>query len=301
MAAPALIAIVAPTASGKSDLGFCLAKECDGEIFSIDSLSIYKYINIASAKPSPAQLQAIRHYGINELEPQEHCNAIVFVNLLNQAIQTTSKKVLFIVGGSGFYLWSMIEGLSPVPQIDSATITQITHHIASLPNPYTLLSQIDPESALHIKPRDTYRIHKCLELYFATNQKPSAYLRTHPKIPLPYPIQLYSIQTQRSILRQNIAIRTQNMIKEGIINEAQMLLERYSAQIQPFKAIGLKECLAYLEQKISLAELQSQITTHTNQLAKRQETFNRSKFPNAITLPKDKLYTKILADIKNLL
>ena len=298
MQAPKLIAIIGPTASGKSALGLELAKELDSEIFSIDSLSIYKEIDIASAKPSRQDLDRIRHYGINELAPNEHCNAGVFLNLLHKAMQTTKKSNLLIIGGSGFYLFSIIDGLSLMPTLTQSKQNEIRQKIQSLSNPYEFLTSIDHTSAKSISPNDTYRIYKLLELYFATNEAPSHYFATHKKTPFPYPIDIYALQIKRDELRALIAKRTKTMLDSGIISEAENLLESYGREIQPFKAIGLKECLDFLDNKIDKTKLENLITTHTCQLAKRQETFNRSKFKTAISLPKDEIYKTIIKKYK---
>lgn len=300
MQTPKLTAIIGPTASGKSTLGLELAQKLDSEIFSIDSLSIYKEIDIASAKPSTQDLARIRHYGINELSPNKHCNAGVFLNLLHQAMQTTKKSNILIIGGSGFYLFSIIDGLSSMPILTQHKRDEIRQKIQNLSNPYEFLRSIDHISAESISQNDTYRIYKLLELYFTTNKIPSHYFAIHKKTPFPYPIDIYALQIPRDELRALIAKRTKTMLDSGIISEAENLLESYGREIQPFKAIGLKECLDFLDNKIDKDGLENLITTHTCQLAKRQETFNRSKFKTAIHLPKEKLYERILRDLNRI-
>lgn len=289
-----LIAILGPSASGKSALALEIAREIDAEIFSLDSLSIYKEIDIASAKPKKCDLNTIKHYGINELEITEPNNAMVFKNLLDLAIEKTKKQTLLIVGGSSFYLKAMMDGLSVMPVISEKEREAIIAQIDSLSNPYEFLSKIDPLYATSIQPKDTYRISKALEIFFATHTPPSEYFATHPKIALQSPIKLYEIATHREKLREKISLRTHQMMEEGIVQEIEYLLKKYPKNSQAFKAIGPKECISYLQGEITYEELPILISTHTAQLAKRQSTFNRTQFCNISKLSAKEIYEDIL-------
>lgn len=266
--------------SGKSQLGLELAKKYDCEIFSLDSLSIYQEIDIASAKPTKEELASIHHYGVNILSPTEHNNAIVFDTLLKNAIATTQgrgKETLLIIGGSSFYLKAILQGLSPLPQLTQEKQREIQKKIANLDNPLELLLSIEPNPPFSLQ--DTYRISKYLQIYFATGLTPSLYFKQNPKIPFPHKIEKYTLSLPREILRERITLRSKKMLEMGILDEAKALLEKYGSEIQPFGSIGLKECKEYFEGKIgSKEELISLISTHTAQLAKRQSTFNRTQF-----------------------
>ena len=309
---PKIFAIVAPTASGKSNLAISLASKLKMRIFSFDSLSIYKHISIASAKPSNEDLAKIKHYGIDELEPSWHCSAGVFMRVFTRALEdiaaksasqtnndTSDTNGLILVGGSGFYLHSIMQGLSPQ---DFTLSDEICQKISTLENPYAFLKSIDEISAKSIHPSDTYRLQKLLCIYFSSGMPPSEYFSTHKKTPLLPNIPIYTIDTPKDELNERISKRTNSMIESGLVREAKWLLDTYGSEIQPFKAIGLKECLQAfknntdLTDKQNLQNLAQNITTHTRQLAKRQRTFNRSKFPSAICLPYHKLEEKILQD-----
>lgn len=313
---PKIFAIVAPTASGKSTLAISLASKLKMRIFSFDSLSIYRHISIASAKPSKEDLAKIKHYGIDELEPREHCSAGVFMRIFTRALEdiaaksaskitnqksndTSDTNGLILVGGSGFYLHSIMQGLSPQ---DFTLSDEICQKISTLENPYAFLKSIDEISAKSIHPSDTYRLQKLLCIYFASGMPPSEYFSTHKKTPLLPNIPIYTIDTPKDELNERISKRTNSMIESGLVREAKWLLDTYGSKIQPFKAIGLKECLRDFTNSIDLSDKQNlqnlaqNIATHTRQLAKRQRTFNRSKFPSAICLPYHKLEEKILQD-----
>ena len=275
-----LIAILGGSGSGKSQLGLELAQKHNCEIFSLDSLSIYQEIDIASAKPTKEELESVTHYGINILSPTEHNNAIVFDALLKEAIASTQSKgkdTLLIIGGSSFYLKAIIDGLSPLPTLTNNQREAIKEQISSLKNPLEFLLSI--ESNLPFSYQDSYRIHKYLEIYFSTNLAPSLYFKQNPKTPFAYPIEKYALVLDREVLRERIRLRSEKMYEFGILDEAQRLLQKYGDRIQPFGSIGLKECKEYFEGKIkSQEELISLISTHTAQLAKRQSTFNRTQF-----------------------
>ncbi|MFC3848032.1 tRNA (adenosine(37)-N6)-dimethylallyltransferase MiaA [Helicobacter baculiformis] len=284
------MAILGASGSGKSALALKLAQDLDAEIFSLDSLSIYKDFDIAAAKPSIQDLQRVKHYAINVLEIHQPNNAPVFMQELQKALALTQKSVLLLVGGSGFYLKAILEGLSPMPPISKAVRAQVAH----LCDPYAFLTQVDPAYAHKIHPKDTYRIQKGLEIFLATHTPPSAYFKAHPRIPFALPIKLYALTLPKEVLHAQIAQRTQSMLDRGIVAEVEHLARAYGTHHQPFKAIGPKECLAHLEGKLSLEALKEAIHTHTCQLAKRQTTFNKTQFQNITSLQTDALYRALL-------
>lgn len=283
MQPPRLIALLGSSGSGKSEIAHNLALRYDCEIFSLDSLSIYKRLDIVSAKPSKKQQGEVRYHAVDILEPNEPSNAMLFHTLLTQTIKVLHKPLL-IVGGSSFFLKSMLEGLSPTPTISQETERWVKN-IGSVAEQYAFLQQIDSEFATKIKASDTYRIHRALSLYKATQMSPSQYFQTHPKVPFPYPMTLYSLTREKEELRTRIAKRTKTMIEQGIVNEIESVIKSYGENIPSLQAIGAKECVMYLNGKIpSLQELETQIFHHTCQLAKRQRTFNRTQFSSIIHL-----------------
>ncbi|GAA9513606.1 tRNA (adenosine(37)-N6)-dimethylallyltransferase MiaA [Helicobacter pylori] len=252
----------------------------DAEIFSLDSLSIYKDINIASAKPSLKERKNIKHYALDYLSIDEKNNAPLFKTLLEDAMRVSSKEVLLIVGGSSFYLKSILEGLSSMPKISGEKIVKIEREISSLANPYAFLKSIDPTSAFKIHPNDTYRTHKALEIFYSTHTPPSEYFKTNPKKPFEHAISLFALHIEKNALHSNIKQRTKNMLHSGLIEEIKALYTQYPKDSQPFKAIGVKESVLFLEKRLTLKELEEMIVSNTIKLAKRQNTFNKTQFHN---------------------
>ncbi|EKE88854.1 tRNA dimethylallyltransferase [Helicobacter pylori R046Wa] len=252
----------------------------DAEIFSLDSLSIYKEINIASAKPSLKERKNIKHYALDYLNIDEKNNALLFKTLLEDAIRVSSKEILLIVGGSSFYLKSILEGLSDTPKISGEEVVKIEQEISTLADPYAFLKSIDPTIAFKIHPNDTYRIHKALEIFYATRTPPSEYFKANPKKPFEHAILLFALSIEKNALHNNIKQRTKNMLDCGLIEEIKTLYAKYPKDSQPFKAIGVKESVLFLEKRLTLKELEEAIISNTIKLAKRQNTFNKTQFNN---------------------
>lgn len=274
------LAIIGSTASGKSDMALALALEHNALILSIDSLSIYKHIDIASAKPSKEELGQIPHFGIDRLLPDQSASVIDFIEEYRRihTEATLKEKNIIIVGGSSFYLKSMIDGLSKIPQFSTETLNKAKAMMQDLPECYHLLMNIDPLSMRKIKATDPYRIEKMLLIYLETHLPPSQWFEENPPKPILTDCPVLNLQVERETLRERIGIRTHKMVTSGLIDEVCELERLYGRSPNSMKAIGIIEVLEYLDGKISKEEMISLITTHTAQLAKRQQTFNAHQF-----------------------
>lgn len=286
---PTIPAIIGTTASGKSALSLKLAQKFGLCIFSLDSLSIYKGVDIASAKPSICDLIKIKHYGIDLLNPNEKCSAGVFLKLLREIVgcEIPPQKLL-IVGGSSFYLKSIIEGLSVTPKSNDIVDTYIAKIVKNKAEAYKLLLQIDSNFATTISPNDKFRIAKGLQIYFLTNQTPSTFFAQNPRQKLPFSIKIFELIKPREILREDIKMRTERMFEFGLVDEVRNLRQNFR-QSQVFKAIGVKEIIAFLDGAMSLDEAKDAIIKNTLALAKRQRTFNRTQFGEIQHLEADSL------------
>ncbi len=286
------LAIIGSTASGKSDLALNLASEYNALILSIDSLSIYKQIDIASAKPSKAELSSVEHFGIDRLCPSESASVFTFIDeyrrVHHKAID--ENKNIIIVGGSSFYLKSMIDGLSKIPLYSSETLQKAKEMLSDLSECYRLLSDIDPLSMQKITPNDSYRIEKMLLIYLESAMAPSQWFHEHPPKPIITECPVLNLQIDRDLLRQRIALRTDIMISSGLIDEVASLEQLYGRAPNSMKAIGIIETLEYLDGKINKNELAKLVSTHTSQLAKRQQTFNTHQFELSASGNTEKLY-----------
>ncbi|MDP2078960.1 MAG: tRNA (adenosine(37)-N6)-dimethylallyltransferase MiaA [Sulfuricurvum sp.] len=274
------LAIIGPTASGKSKLALDLALAHNAVILSIDSLSVYTDIDIASAKPNKDELSLTKHFGIDILRPDETASVFTFIHEYHRACTYAqeNQKNLIIVGGSSFYLKSMLDGLSHIPMIDDTVREEASLILQDTQNAHRFLADIDPPMMSTIASNDRYRIEKMLHLYLQTKTLPSQWFKTHPPLSVITDCPILNIDVERTYLRQRIALRTQLMLWDGLIDEVARCEQLYGRSPNSMKAIGMIETLDYLDGKCSKETLIQLISTHTAQLAKRQQTFNTHQF-----------------------
>jgi len=283
------IAILGPTASGKTSLSINLAKELNANILSLDSLSIYKEIDIASAKPSIKERDGVKHFGVDSLHVNEEFNVTTFFELYKEAKKQSLQetKNLIIVGGTGFYLKSMIDGVSYKPKLSKETKLKVSQN---LKNGYKLIEKYDKIYAKNISNSDSYRIEKWLEIYYQSNIVPSEFFKLHKKEPIIDNLELYEISIDKEVLRKRIELRTQIMLDSGLIDEVFFLENKYTRAPNPMKSIGIKETLSFFDGELSKTELKEKIIINTAKLAKRQRTFNTSQFDEHIKTSVNELY-----------
>ncbi|WP_456458601.1 tRNA (adenosine(37)-N6)-dimethylallyltransferase MiaA [Nitratifractor sp.] len=282
---PRVIALIGATASGKSSLALELASRHGAVILSLDSLAVYREIDIASAKPSKEERKDIPHYGIDLLSPEEPFDVTKFLNLFEEISQRSlqENRPIIIVGGSSFYLKILIEGISPLPPLSGEKRSTLDKLLDDLSRAHKHLSNIDPLYSAKISSNDRYRIEKGLQVYFSTGFPPSQYFALHPpRSPLQKSMPIFEIRRSRSELRQRISLRTKKMFDQGLIDEVAGLEYRYGRSPNAMKAIGIREVLDYFDGRINRKGLEEKIIINTARLAKRQETFNRSQFHNVI-------------------
>jgi len=290
------VAIIGSTASGKSDLAIKVAQQTNSYILSIDSLSIYKEIDIVSAKPSKDELDTIKHFGIDEIYPNQHFSVEIFIQLYKNVLATCKKenKNLIIVGGTSFYLKSLLEGLSSLPNIDDKTNLHVKQKLKNLKECWDELYEIDKTYMSKISQQDSYRIEKAMLIYEASKLPPSKWFEQNPPTPIIKNLDIFNIEVQRTILRKRIENRTSKMIKMGLLDEVAYLEQKYTRKPNCMSSIGIVEVLEYFDNKISKNEMLEKISIHTAQLAKRQQTFNKTQFLKLKSAPLNELESIIL-------
>jgi len=277
------LALIGPTASGKTALAIKAAHALDAYILSIDSLSIYKEIDIVSAKPTIAERQGITHFGIDYIFPYENFDVTTLIKLYHEvyAKALSNNKNLVIVGGTSFYLKMLMEGISELPEISKKTKEESNNALQNLPDIYRQLYTLDADYMQKIASNDPYRIEKALHIYLETGLTPSEYFkRFPPKSTIKPGLSLYQIEVDREKLRERISLRTEMMLAGGLIDEICTLEQKYTREPNCMKAIGIKETLAFLDGIYDKKMLKEKITVNTARLAKRQNTFNNSQFEN---------------------
>ena len=293
------LAIIGPTASGKSDLAIKIALKIDAYILSIDSLSIYKEIDIVSAKPSKEELSQVKHFGIDVLSPGDYFSVDIFIDLYKEVLSTcrADNKNLVIVGGTSFYLKSLIQGLSKLPSVNEDILRTVKEKLKDLSSTHTFLSNLDPEYMKNIKDKDSYRIEKALIIYEASGVSPTEWFQKNPPKPIIENLDIFNIHVERKTIRERISKRSQKMLDMGLIDEVCYLEQKYTRLPNSMGAIGIVEVLEYLDSKVTLEEMLENISIHTAQLAKRQATFNRTQFENITSAKLEDLEEIILAQV----
>jgi tRNA dimethylallyltransferase len=282
------IAIIGSTASGKTALAIKYAKRIKANILSLDSLAIYKEIDIVSAKPTVEEREGIRHFGLDVIYPNEPFDVTIFIKLYREAKESSLKegKNLIIVGGTSFYLKTLLYGLSPMPKISKETKSKTINAIEKgIKEAYNILYTIDEKYMSNIASTDNYRIEKMLNLYYETGLTPTDYFAQNPPQPtITEPLPIYEITVDREILRERIKARTAKMLETGLIDEVSYLQKKYGRTPNCMKAIGIKEVLDFFDGLYTEDEMREKIVINTARLAKRQRTFNRSQFMDKISL-----------------
>jgi tRNA dimethylallyltransferase len=294
-----IIAIIGSTASGKSNLAFKLAQKFDGCILSLDTLSIYKHIDIVSAKPSNEELNKIKHFAIDIRNPDENFSIMDFIEVFKEAKEYAlkNKKVLIIAGGSSFYLKSMIDGISILPVVNDKIKEKAKQKAKDLEYAYKFLYKLDKKYMQDIKQNDRYRITRAFEIYLSTNETMSTYFKKHPRINVidKKDIDIFHLYIDKEELHQRITKRTISMIELGLIEEIKNLRKKYGDNFCAIKSIGIKESLDYIDDKSTKEELIEQISLNTRKLAKRQRTFNKTQFENIVNADFDEIYQEIVS------
>lgn len=272
------LAIIGTTASGKTALSLEIANKTNSIILSLDSLCVYKEIDIASAKPTKIERGDIVHFGIDEVFPNEKFDVIEFLNLYKNAKEYAEKnmKNLIIVGGTGFYLKALVDGISD-------GLKENTNLDMSLNDAYNLLYSLDKDYMQKIEPNDKYRVEKAYSIYKQSGLTPSQYFLKNPKIALSPNLPIFEILWEKDELTNRISLRTKQMIKSGLIDETIYLEKKYTRAPNCMSSIGIVETLEYLDGKIDKKSLEDKIIQNTLKLAKRQNTFNKGQFTNRVS------------------
>ncbi len=276
---PAL-AIVGPTASGKSSLAVRLAALFRGEVVTCDALQVYRHMNIGTAKPSPEEREGIPHHMLDLREPHEDFSAGDYQRLAREVLMNISDRNLLpiVAGGTGFYFRALIEGLFEGPgrsEAKRARLRRIAARRGTLPL-HRMLRQVDPETAARVTPADGSRIIRALEIYLETgknmwwwqSQKPNS-LRNFRWLKI-------GIAWDRPRLYERINRRVEEMFRKGFTDEVKRLLEKYPATCHAFTAIGYRQIVAHLQGRLSLEEAIAQTQQASRRYAKRQLTWFRS-------------------------
>lgn len=277
---PKILAVVGATASGKTSLGIELAKKYNGEIISADSMQIYKGLDIASAKPTPEEMQGIPHHLIDFLDRDINFSVSDYVNLANEKIKDilSRGKLPIIVGGTGLYIDSLLDN---VKFSDGGSDEEYRKELYTLANEngneflYNMLLETDPVAAENIHMNNLVRVVRALEVFHVTGRRFSELKAESRLTESPYDSLIIGLNFHdRQILYDRINMRVDEMVKNGLIEEAESIWKA-GGQKTSANAIGYKELIPYFENIMTLEECIDRIKQETRHYAKRQLTWFR--------------------------
>ena len=280
---PTVYVIGGPTASGKSKLAVELAKKINGEIISADSMQIYKDMNIGTAKITNQAMQGIKHYLIDFISPEQRYSVSSFKKDAEDAIEKilSNGKTPIIVGGTGLYIDSLIYGIEfQDEKIDTKYREKLNKiaEIEGLEKLYKKAQKIDPEAMAKISANDRKRIIRVLEIYHKTGKTKTEQEKESRKNEVKYNYKVFAITIPREKLYERINKRVDQMLEQGLIEEVEKILEKYSYFPTAMQGLGYKEVIEYLENKITKEEMIEKIKKETRHYAKRQITwFKKNK------------------------
>ncbi len=286
-ARPLAVAILGPTASGKTAAALAIARERPVEIISVDSALVYREMDIGTAKPSAEELAAVPHHLIDIIDPLDAYSVMQFRNdTLRLVAEIAARgKLPLLVGGTMMYFKGLTDGLDDLPTADAAVRARIDEEAARIgwPGMHAKLRLLDPVTAERLAPADAQRINRALEIIELTGKPMSELLARREKPVLPFELVSFALETpDRSILHQRIALRFDQMLgksdDEGIVAEVARLRARgdLTPNLPSMRCVGYRQSWDYLDGKIDRAALRETGIIATRQLAKRQLTWLRS-------------------------
>ena len=279
-APPPAILLMGPTASGKTALAFEIAARLPVEIVSVDSAQVFRDMNIGTAKPDAATLARFPHHLIDLISPEERYSAARFredaLRVMNEIV--LRNKVPLLVGGTMLYFKALREGLADLPQADAVLRAAIDAEAAARgwPALHAELTRLDPKTGARLKPNDSQRIQRALEVVRLTGQPLGTFFEQQRAVPPPFrflPLALYP--SDRAVLHERIARRFDDMLKAGLAAEVEALRAKYRLKIElpSMRSVGYRQVWEMIEGKIGPNELRDRGIFATRQFAKRQLTW----------------------------
>lgn len=287
-----LIVLTGPTAVGKTKLSIALAKAVNGEIISADSMQVYKYMDIGSAKIREEEMQGIRHYLVDELLPEEEFHIVRFQQMAKAAMEEiyAKGKIPILVGGTGFYIQAVTRDIDfTEAEQDDGYRKELEVLASEKGNEYLhrMLEEVDPKSAEEIHANNVKRVIRALEFYHQNHTPISSHNQEQKEHTSPYNLAYFVLNAPRELLYERIDKRVDEMLEEGLVDEVRRLKEMgYHKGMVSMQGLGYKEILSYLEGKYPLEEAVRILKRDTRHFAKRQLTWFRRE-PEVIWVNKD--------------
>lgn len=274
------VCLVGPTAIGKTSLSLMLAEKFGAEIVSVDSMQVYRQMDIGTAKATPAERRRVPHHLIDIVNPDEEYHAARFIKDAGEAITgiRSRGRMPLLVGGTGLYLKGLLEGLFEVTAIEPGLREALRLRLAGEGHQalHAELQRLDPHSAARIHPHDTHRLLRALEIHTATGVPWSQYLQEQSPNPMLANVLLIGLTCERERLYHRINQRVEQMAENGLLDEVKKLLAMgYAPALKPLQSIGYRHMIQYLDGAWSWEESLQLLARDTRRYAKRQYTWFR--------------------------
>lgn len=289
-----LVVLTGPTAVGKTKASIGLAKAIGGEIISVDSMQVYKYMNIGSAKIGPKEMEGVPHYLIDVLEPWEPFHVVRFQEMAKRAMEQiyANGHIPIVVGGTGFYIQALLNDIDFTENEKDSTYRKELELFVKENGAEALhekLRVVDEKAANDIHVNNVKRVIRALEFYELTGSKISEHNETQRQRKSPYSFAYFVLDDKREHLYNRIGLRVDKMLEDGLVDEVKHLRGMgYTKDMVSMQGLGYKEILSYLDGDCSLDEAVYTIKRDTRHFAKRQITwFKREN--NVIWIHKDAL------------
>ena len=276
-----LIVIGGPTACGKTGFSIQLAKKIGGEIISADSMQVYRYMDIGTAKVTPEEADGVPHYLIDELDPDEEYNVMIFQQKAKAYMEEiwAKGKVPILVGGTGFYINALLYDNDFTETENDTSYREECYKLAQEQGPEVLferLKEVDPAYAEIMHANNVKRVTRALEYHYLTGQKFSEHNAEQKEKESPYDAAVIILNMDREKLYERIELRIDLMMEQGLLEEVKGLLEKgYAPDLVSMQGIGYKEFVPYFNGECTLEEAVTQLKTNTRRFAKRQLTWFR--------------------------
>ncbi len=279
---PKVVVLAGPTGVGKTSLAISLAVKFGAEIISADSMQVYRYLDIGTAKPSSSEREKAVHHLIDLLDPDQEFDVAAYLARARPLINELHERrvPILVVGGTGFYVRSLIRGLFKGPGSDAVIRARLKQEArdSSKEDLHDRLAQVDPETAARLHPHDLFRVIRALEVFELTGRTISSFHTEHGLAEKPDQVLLCALTLPYEELCGRIEARTRRMFEAGLVEEVQSLLKRgYTPDLKPLKSIGYKQVVDFLTGTISLDQARVEMTRMTRRYAKRQMTWLRSQ------------------------
>ena len=279
---PKVVVLAGPTGAGKTSLAISLALKFGAEIVSADSMQVYRYLDIGTAKPSSPERKKAVHHLIDLVDPDQEFDVAAYLARARPLINELHERrvPILVVGGTGFYVRSLIRGLFKGPGSDAVIRARLKQEArdSSKEDLHDHLAQVDPETAARLHPHDLFRVIRALEVFELTGRTLSSFHTEHGLAEKPYQVLLYALTLPCEELYGRIEARTERMFEAGLVEEVQSLLNRgYTPDLKPLKSIGYKQVVDFLAGIVSLDQARAEMIKMTRRYAKRQMTWLRSQ------------------------